>query len=279
MTIEIHRAVQTTILTMAKNSKFDMYGTLLCYSLRLYYIGSFTQVVSISNMSTVSVGAQTSPTVETRVAPRIPDHVGCRYCTTCKEFLPVTNFPSGKRRYSCKKHRWELFGKKAKTKHMANAESKLLETIWLKAYSDSKLFKPVWKYSSTTPESSSSVAKVNITHKEIKKLLKFMVNSFQITSNLVSMYSDLLELGKSTALVPVNPTEIVSRSNAALVPSPVKRQLLKAFRADGVQGYASVLRLVEAQPIAFFRPSTEQLAQMQETLVTNRKTLLPEVEQ
>lgn len=65
------------------------------------------------------------------------------------------------------------------------------------------------------------------------------------------MYSDLLELGRSTAVVPINPTEIVSLSNAALVPSTVKRTLLKAFRTDGVQGYASALRLVDVM----YRPN------------------------
>jgi hypothetical protein len=231
-----------------------------------------------SIMSTVSVGAQVSPTVGARVEPRIPDPVGGRYCTTCKTWLLIQNFPSGKRRYSCKLHRWERFGKKAKTKHMANAESKLIETLWLKAYSDSKLFKSVWEDSPTTTKSSNTAAKVNITHKQIKNLLYLMVDSFRITSNLDSMYSDLLELGKSTALVPINPTEILSLANAALVPSTVKRALFKAFRADGVQGFASAMRLVDAQPNIGFRPSVEQLSEMQEQIVSNRSTLLPEIE-
>jgi len=217
-------------------------------------------------------------TIETRVAPRIPDPDGKRYCTACKAWLPVKNFPTGKRRYSCKLHRWERFGKSAKAKHMANAENKLLNTLWLKAYSDSKLFKPVGADAPTTPESSNPVARVNITHKQINKLIQCMVDTFRFKSNLCSMYKDLLELAKHTALVPIEPTEVVSFENAALVPSSVKRQLLKAFRQDGAHGYRRALRVAEAQEKLVFKPTSDQLSKMQETLVSNRKTLLPEMD-
>jgi hypothetical protein len=92
-----------------------------------------------------------------------------------------------------------------------------------------------------------------------------------------TMYKDLVELGRSTAVVPVSPEEMVTISNAALVPSTVKRQLLKAFRSDGIEGYKRALRVAEAQTNTVFRPSTEQLCEMQEKLVSNSKTLLPEI--
>jgi hypothetical protein len=92
------------------------------------------------------------------------------------------------------------------------------------------------------------------------------------------MYHDLVELSKNTGLVPIEPTEVVSFENAALVPSSVKRQLLKAFREDGVQGYRRALRAAGAQPKLVFRPTSDQLSKMQETLVSNRKTLVPEAD-
>jgi hypothetical protein len=242
-------------------------------------------VFSKSFMTTVSVGAQTEP-IDSKINFRIPDPEGNRFCTNCQSWLPVGNFPSGPRRYCCKIHRWERFGKQAKRKHMANTENKLLFTLWLKAYSDSKLFKSVWDNAPAKQGSSNPVAQVKISQKEIKKLLQCMVNTFNITSvvntfNITStmntMYKDLVELGRSTAVVPVSPEEMVTISNAALVPSTVKRQLLKAFRSDGSEGYKRALRVAEAQTNTVFRPSTEQLCEMQEKLVSNSTTLLPEI--
>jgi hypothetical protein len=161
---------------------------------------------------------------------------------------------------------------------MKNTENQLLFKLWVKAYSDSKLFKSVWDDAPTNQESSNTVARVNISQKEIKTLLQYMVKSFHVTSTMCTMYKDLVELGKNTAIVPISPKEIVSLSNVALVPSTVKRQLLKAFRLDGINGYTRALRVAEAQPNVVFRPSTEQLCEMRETLISNSKTLLPEVE-
>jgi len=235
-------------------------------------------VVSKSVMSTVSVGTQTEPIDAYKIGPRVPDPAGSRYCTTCKAWLPVEKFPGGPRRYCCKLHRWEKFGKQAKRKHMTNTENQLLFKLWVKAYSDSKLFKSVWDDAPTNQESSNTIALVNISQKEIKKLLQYMLKSFHVTSTMCTMYKDLVELGKSTAIVPISPKEMVSLPNAALVPSTVKRQLLKAFRSGGIEGYTRALRVAEAQPNIVFRPSPEQLCEMRETLVSNSKTLLPEVE-
>jgi hypothetical protein len=230
-------------------------------------------------MTAVSVGIQTEPIdtqCDSKTHPRVPDPEGGRYCTTCRDWLPVENFPSGKRRYCCKMHRWERFGKLAKRKHMANTENKLLFALWVKAYSDSKLFKPIWEDAPTKPGSSNTM-RVNISQKEIEQLLHCMVKTFHITSTMCTMYKDLVEFGKRTAIVPISPEEIVSLENAALVPSTVKRQLLKAFRLDGLEGYTRTLRIAQTQTNIVFRPSTEQLCEMQHTLVSKTRTLIPEV--
>jgi len=230
-------------------------------------------------MTTVSVGKQTEP-IDTQSAfkthPRVPDPEGGRYCTTCEDWLPVENFPSGKRRHCCKIHRWERFGKLAKRKHMSNTENKLLFALWVKAYSDSKLFNSLWKEAHSKPGSSTTM-RVNISQKEIQQLLHCMVKSFDITSTMCSRYGDLVELGKRTTIVPISPEEIVSLDNAALVPSTVKRQLFKAFRSDGLEGYTRALRIAQTQGHIVFEPSTEQLCEMQQTLVSKTRSLIPEV--
>jgi hypothetical protein len=231
-------------------------------------------------MTTISVETQTEP-IDTqctsKINPRVPDPKGCRYCTMCKDWLPLENFPSGKRRYSCKKHRWEQFGKRAKRKHMANTENKLIWTLWIKAYSDSKLFQSIRDQNPTNPVPPKPM-RVNISQKEIELLLFCMVKTLDITSTMCTMIDDLTDLGKRIAIVPISPTEVVSLSNAALVPSTRKRQLFKAFRANGLQGYTSTLRIIETQINIVYRPSTEQLCEMQETLVSKNRRLLREVE-
>jgi hypothetical protein len=220
-------------------------------------------------MSQISVSTQTDS---------VPDPPGGRrYCKQCKDWRPLDSFPIGKRRYCCKAHRWEKFGKRAKSKHMANAKNKLIFTLWIKAYSDSKRFNSASADMHTKPGSSNH-ARVNISQKEIEQLLRGMVEMCCLTTTMCSMYEDLTDLGKHTAIVPIKPTELISVSNAVLVPSVVKRSLFKAFKLDGFDGYVKALRTAESQPNTVYRPSTEQLSAMQETLVSKTRTLLPEVE-
>ena len=42
-----------------------------------------------------------------------------------------------------------------------------------------------------------------------------MINTFKLTSTMCNMYNDLVELGTSTAIVPMSPKEVVSLDNAA----------------------------------------------------------------
>jgi hypothetical protein len=219
-------------------------------------------------MSLISASTQTES---------VPDPPGgLRYCKPCKDWLPVDNFPGGKRRYCCKAHRWEKFGKRAKCKHMANAKNKLVFTLWIKAYSDSKRFNSASADMHTKPGSSNH-ARVNISQKEIEQLLRGMIEMCCLTTTFCSMYEDLTDLGKLTAIVPISPTELISISNAALVPSIVKRNLFKAFKFDGFEGYVKAFRTAESQAKTVYRPSAEQLSTMQETLVLKNSTLLPEV--
>jgi hypothetical protein len=205
-------------------------------------------------------------------ADAVPDPPGgLRYCKQCKDWLPIDNFPCGKRRYCCKAHRWEKSGKQARRKQMADSKKQLLFTLWVKAYSDSKRFKPAL-VDTPTKYGASNNARVNISQKEIEQLLRGMVESYCLTSTKRTMYEDLTELGKTTAIVPISPTELVSISNAVLVPSVVKRHLFKAFKLDGVEGYVKALHTVETHPNTVFRPSVEQLSAMQETLVSKNDT-------
>ena len=247
-----------------------------CHCLRFYYIRDSVTLLNESVMVLASPGTQTGP-FEPRISKihhSVPDPPEGRYCKICKDWVPVNNFPSGKRRYSCNLHRWETYGKMAKRKHMAHGENKILFNLWIKAYSDSKRFSPVWEKEINQPGSSKVAMRVQISHKEIKQLLECMVHSFNITSNL---NRNLSEIAEDTTMVPISPTEIVSIANIAFVPSFIKRKLLRAFRLEGIEGYRRVFNIAAVQPNVVFKPSSEQICTIQETLVSTNKTLIPEV--
>jgi hypothetical protein len=155
----------------------------------------------------------------------------------------------------------------AKIRYLAHGEHKLLFKLWLKIYADARRFQSVWEETHIKPGSDTAM-RVKITQKQIKLLLHCMVDSLKITSAMCDIY----------AIVPISANKIVSLENAALVTAPVKRSLLRAVRLDGVEGYTRALSMAEAQTKSVFRPSKEQLCQMQETLVSdNNKKLFPDV--
>ena len=45
--------------------------------------------------------------------PAVPDLHGVRYCRVCRDFLPVSRFPRGPRRFTCRTHLWQRTGQKA----------------------------------------------------------------------------------------------------------------------------------------------------------------------
>jgi len=218
-----------------------------------------------------SAGTQTYETVDSHIAPvvirgGVPDHpTGDRFCKVCQDWRPIDKFASGKRRFCCKSHRWERFGKQSKITYMKSGENKLLSKLWLKSYADSRVFNPVC-------ETGSS--RVHISHKEIKKILYCMVTKFKLTSSLCSMYKDLEDLGRNVALVPLLPNEKLSISNFALVSSGIKRKILKAFRQGGVEEYVRTLNeAAETKEFSVFTPSEVEFCEMKEALTSTDKPL------
>jgi hypothetical protein len=76
-----------------------------------------------------------------------------------------------------------------------------------------------------------------------------------------------MEFAKRIAVVPVNPKEVLSLSNVALVPSPVKRRLFRAFKLDGLAGYTNTFSEAErSTKNGVFLPSPEQMKTMQSAM-------------
>jgi len=72
--------------------------------------------------------ARRAPSTRTRLAA-VPDLDGRRYCRVCKVFLPLTAFPRGQRRFTCRAHLWQRIGKRAQQKLSDKPRKKLLSRM------------------------------------------------------------------------------------------------------------------------------------------------------
>ena len=71
--------------------------------------------------------------------PRVPDLDNRRFCRACECTLPLSAFPSGTRRFLCKKHIWERIQQPSKRRALANNPHKRkLWTLWKKCWNDAK---------------------------------------------------------------------------------------------------------------------------------------------
>jgi hypothetical protein len=60
----------------------------------------------------------------------VPDCNGVRFCRVCNQFVPISAFPKGQRRYTCKTHLWMRVRIKAQRALFAKPRKKLLSSIW-----------------------------------------------------------------------------------------------------------------------------------------------------
>ena len=157
--------------------------------------------------------------------PSVPDPPGgLRYCTHCENFIPLAKFPSGPRRHVCKKHMWIASGKNSNQKMLRDPRKRALHRLWSRAYKDAKFFKQ---------------PRVAITQAEIGQLL---------TGGMVSgagKHGELLTAG-GFAIVPRDPTEVLSLSNSAIVPTSARRVLMKRWKGFGKEGFCTLLQCGDA---------------------------------
>ena len=71
--------------------------------------------------------------------PPVPDVDDRRYCRACQCTLPLSAFPSGTRRFLCKRHIWQRIQQPSKRRALANNKhKKLLWTMWKKCWTDAR---------------------------------------------------------------------------------------------------------------------------------------------
>lgn len=151
--------------------------------------------------------------------PPVPDLDGRRFCRHCDTTLPLASFPSGRRRYICRKHVWQCITKPSKLKGMHDARKKRLWMLWKRCWTDAKT---VFKQS-----------RVMIVQSDIDALLEDL--ELGVDGN------DLLD---NIAILPVDPTRLLCTDNARIVDKLARRQLVQACREGGAERYALELAVM-----------------------------------
>ena len=64
-----------------------------------------------------------------RKLPPVPDVNGQRWCRACRAMLPVSAFPTGKRRYLCRQHLWQRCTRPCKQRRLSDANLSLQHPI------------------------------------------------------------------------------------------------------------------------------------------------------
>ena len=130
--------------------------------------------------------------------PRVPDRDGRRFCRVCNDFVPVSAFPSGQRRYTCRAHLWERVGRPAKQTLLAKPRKRLLARLWMQCYKDRGVF---------------GHTRVALTQAELDAMLAAAGAG-----------------AAKFAVLQRDPRQPISRDNAVLVPQEDRRALLALER-------------------------------------------------
>jgi len=148
----------------------------------------------------------------TTLAP-VPDLDGRRWCRHCSTTLPLASFPSGRRRYICRKHVWERVTKLSKQLCMQDPHRSRLWLLWKRCWTDART---VFKQT-----------RVGIVQGDIDALLRGRDGRDGRDGSL----DDVL-------IMPADPTRVLCTENAVVVQTLNRPQLVRAWRAGGAERYA-----------------------------------------
>jgi hypothetical protein len=141
----------------------------------------------------------------------IPDRNGERFCHDCKDFLPVSSFPSGAKRYQCTEHLQKRMKLARQNLYEKDGESKQIARMHHASYEDTRA---VFKKKG-----------VSISQKAVKELFA------SAGASINPLYR----------LVPEDPENTLSVSNVLVVSSAVRKHLVKAFVVGGPKQYHNAL--------------------------------------
>ena len=208
---------------------------------------------------------QANEQLKTKLPP-VPDLDNRRYCRACQCTLPLSAFPSGTRRFLCKRHIWQRIQQPSKRRGMANNSKRKLWTLWKKCWTDAKktfkhdrillLQRDIQETLAQLEDSSNggqeasrqgllrdSMAEVH----ESDSNTSTVTPDMQLTSdrNPPSPPDVQITVQRDSewdiALMPSNPEHSISRDNVVVVDETARRMLLKAFREGGTVNYVNEL--------------------------------------
>ena len=199
----------------------------------LKYIYIYTEPLTPSEMSTrtATIGTQASHRLHPKLSP-VPDLDNRRFCRACQCTLPVSAFPSGTRRYLCKRHIWERIQQPSKRRTFAtNSHKKLLWMLWKRCWSDAKR---TFKHEC-----------ILLLQRDIEQTLAQIEESSRDSVSPEPAAAKIPAASKChIALMPANPEHKLSRNNVVVVDKTTRRVLLQAFRQGGVAKYIAELGTV-----------------------------------
>lgn len=145
----------------------------------------------------------------------VPDHpTAGRWCKNCRTFLPLENFPLGRRSYQCKLHTWPI-AKARRDKCFSLQPQKLgLWRMWHYAYLDSKAV--------------------------------FLCSGWSLMQDDIQKLCDKTAVMPSNQLrvVPLNPRSPLTTGNIAVVSRLGRTLLVKIWKVSkDVDMYVSALKL------------------------------------
>ena len=164
--------------------------------------------------------ARRAPSTRTRLAV-VPDLDGQLYCRVCKDSLPLTAFPRGQRRFTCRAHLWQRIGKRAQQKLSDKPRKKLLARMWMQLWKDRRVF---------------GQTVVALKQADINTLLEAFLGG----------RSDKLK--DELTVLPRDPSMPVSNGNAVLVMQQARRELLAGYRQHEAGTYQSRLQQALSSP-------------------------------
>ena len=162
--------------------------------------------------------------------------------------LPVSAFPTGKRRYLCRQHLWLRCTRPCKERRLSDSNHRHVCRLWRRCWEDAKLRfgqekitlvqKHIAKMLENAHNGSQNVkftAHVPENAHNGSQNVKFAANLDRSCDYVLQNFSDC------AAIVPLDPEKVLSPANAAVVDMPGRKVLLRACKLGGNQAYVRAL--------------------------------------
>ena len=161
----------------------------------------------------------------------VPDINGQRWCRACEAMLPVSAFPTGKRRYLCRQHLWRRCTRPCKERRLGETNHRHVCRLWRRCWEDAKL--------------SFGQKGITLLQKHIARMLQDWKDGNQNVKSAANLdrSSDyvLKNFSDCAAIVPFDPGKVLSPANVAVVDMPGRTALLRACKNGDSKRYAQAL--------------------------------------